>query len=53
MVEIVFPRRIYIIYVVESESWRKEFILFLMQGRTVFLQIYFLIVKLQKTKRMI
>ena len=49
MFEIVFPRRIlYYLNVVESESWRKEFILFLMQGRTVFLQIYFLIVNLQK-----
>ena len=41
MFEIVFPRRIlYYLDVVESESWRKEFILFLMQGRTVFADLF-------------
>ncbi len=53
MFEIVFPRRIYIIYVVKSENWRKEFILFLMQGRTVFADLFSNRKFAKKTKRMI
>ena len=53
MFEIVFPRRIlHYLNVVEFESWRKEFILFLMQGRTVFADL-FSNRKFAKTKRMI
>ena len=53
MFEIVFPRRIlYYLNVVKSENWRKEFILFLMQGRTVFADLFFNR-KFAKTKRMI
>ena len=53
MFEIVFPGRIYIIYVVKSENWRKEFILFLMQGRTVFADLFPNRKFAKETKRMI